>query len=43
MGERFGKRPSDFLRGDLRDLLVDLLAATELSREDARRWRASSR
>jgi hypothetical protein len=25
------------------DLLVDLLAATELSREDARRWRALSR
>ncbi len=43
MGERFGRRPSEFLRGDMRDLLVDLLAATELSKEDARRWRASSR
>ncbi len=43
MGERFGRRPSEFLRGDMRDLLVDLLAATELSREDARRWRALSR
>ncbi len=43
MGERFGRRPSEFLRGDMMELLVDLLAATELSREDARRWRTSSR
>jgi hypothetical protein len=43
LGERFGRRPSDFLKGEMSDLLVDLLAATELSREDARRWRALSR
>ncbi len=43
MGERFGRRPSEFLRGDMGDLLVDLLAANELSREEARRWRALSR
>ena len=43
LGERFGRRPSDFLKGEMSDLLVDLLAATELSKEDARRWRALSR
>ncbi|MEM2042487.1 MAG: hypothetical protein QW410_03940 [Nitrososphaerota archaeon] len=43
MAERFGRRPSDFLKGDMEDLLLDLLSARELSREDLRRWRASSR
>ncbi|MEM0451106.1 MAG: hypothetical protein QXO17_06020 [Nitrososphaerota archaeon] len=43
LAERFGRRPSDFLKGDMEDLLLDLLSARELSREDLRRWRASSR
>ncbi|MEN3048408.1 MAG: hypothetical protein ABDH63_06485 [Candidatus Caldarchaeales archaeon] len=39
MAERFGRRPSEMLRGRLEDLVLDLLVARELSLDDRRRWR----
>ncbi|MCS7142408.1 MAG: hypothetical protein NZ920_01245 [Aigarchaeota archaeon] len=34
LGERYGRRPSDFLKGHLGDLLFDLLSTTVAAREE---------
>ncbi|MCS7095383.1 MAG: hypothetical protein NZ988_06235 [Thaumarchaeota archaeon] len=39
VAERFGKRPSEMLRGRMEDLILDMFVARELAREESRRWR----
>jgi hypothetical protein len=43
VAERFGKRPSDLLRGGLTDLLLDMHVANLLTREDRRAVRRAER
>ncbi|MCS7118139.1 MAG: hypothetical protein NZ957_05085 [Thaumarchaeota archaeon] len=43
VAERFGRRPSEMLRGRMEDLILDVLVARELAHEEARRWRSFRR